>query len=473
MPKKIILGVLWLLVLAVPIFWHLGYMVIQPWDESLFAIRAYHLLEEGEVLKNFDHYSENIEFTNSKPVFMTYVQSLSCKILGFSEFALRLPTAICTFFLCFCLPFITQRVFKNFTIGILASLVLISSLGLVYFHMGRSANQDIPFVLFLFLFIVHLYFYLNERKLKDALLTVAFFCLAYFTKSIFVFISIPALILIVTIKGELLSYLKDKRIIILLLILFAILGLSMLDSIQHFNNYKRLLQVEKHQGSMHFYLKWMIEDKLFFPWIFIIPLGLIWIRKNRFLQFLFLEIFFILLIISLAKTKLYWYFAPLLPFMAIIVGYVFYQIIKKLKEKFIFLKKWPNVFLVTFCVLVFSSNYLMVLDWIYYPREYKPANKTIVILKQASTVYPQLKKIDLYPSEIHTPQVDFYIYWYNQKKNYQLTRIFNSDSFHSKYVITEEITFDSFYNQKYQNQVLLNYHGCRLIKISGLKGIKE
>jgi len=180
-----------------------------------------------------------------------------------------------------------------------------------------------------------------------------------------------------------------------------------------------------------------------------------------------------LLIISLAQTKLYWYFAPLLPFMAIIVGYVLYQLIEKSKERFSFLKKAPNLVLVIFCFLVFSVNYLMVLDWIYYPREYKPSNKTIVILKQASTAYPKLKKIDLYPSEFHSPQVDFYIHWYNQKKNYQLTRIFHLDSFRSKYLITEALTFDSFYNQKYQNKVLLNYHGCRLIKILGLKGIKE
>jgi len=264
LPKKTILGILWILVLAAPIFWHLGFMVIQPWDESLFAIRAYHILEKGEVLKNFDFYSKNIEFSNSKPVFMTLVQCISCKILGFSEFALRLPTAICTFLLCVCLPFITQRAFKNFTIGILASLVLICSLGLVYFHMGRSANQDIPFVLFLFLFIYYLYFYLNERKLKDAVLTIVFFAMAYFTKSVFVFISIPAIIIMAISKKQLLTLLNDKKIIFLLLILLVILGISMFDSIEHFNNYKRLLQVKKHDGPLYFYLKWMIADKLFF-----------------------------------------------------------------------------------------------------------------------------------------------------------------------------------------------------------------
>ena len=78
-----------------PLFLHLGVGPARLWDESLFAMRAGLMAEEGKYLLNYSYWVEGGSgHKNTKPPLMTWVQAGFIKVFGHSELVLRLPIAL-------------------------------------------------------------------------------------------------------------------------------------------------------------------------------------------------------------------------------------------------------------------------------------------------------------------------------------------------------------------------------------------
>ncbi len=96
--RNYILFALLLVLIYFPIFLHLTYMPIRMWDESITGVNAI------EMASNHHYFVTYIDghpdMYNCKPPLLLWCIVLSIKIFGFSELALRLPSAIAALLLC-------------------------------------------------------------------------------------------------------------------------------------------------------------------------------------------------------------------------------------------------------------------------------------------------------------------------------------------------------------------------------------
>ncbi len=169
-----------LLVLGGIIFFipFLGTVHLFDWDEINFAESAREMIASG------DYLNVQINFTPfwEKPPLFIWMQVLSMKIFGVTEFAARFPNAIGGIITLLVLYFIGKKLY-NEKFGLLWAFVYMGSLlPHLYF---KSGIIDPWFNLFIFLGIWYMYRYTlpeNKGKTLDIVLSAAFIGLGILTK---------------------------------------------------------------------------------------------------------------------------------------------------------------------------------------------------------------------------------------------------------------------------------------------------
>ncbi len=169
----------------------LGAVHLFDWDEINFAECAREMIVSGDYFKvqlNFQPFWE-------KPPFFIWLQVISMKIFGVTEFAARFPNVICGVITLNCLFFIGKRIY-NEKFGWLWVMVYSGTL-LSHFYF-KTGIIDPWFNLFIFLAIYQLILHcstdLNASKTKTAALAGVFLGLAVLTKG-------PAALLIVALTA--------------------------------------------------------------------------------------------------------------------------------------------------------------------------------------------------------------------------------------------------------------------------------
>lgn len=129
--KYLIFG-LFCVAIYFPVFLHLDWLPMNNWDESLFAMRAAYMSEEGHYLRDYSLWVDGgMLHRSTKPPFTTWLQVLSFKVFGINELALRLPIAICTASLVMLFPWFSWKKLGSVKLGYCAGFVLVTSLGFV------------------------------------------------------------------------------------------------------------------------------------------------------------------------------------------------------------------------------------------------------------------------------------------------------------------------------------------------------
>lgn len=169
-----------LIILAGIVFFipFLGSVHLFDWDEINFAESAREMIASGDYLNvqiNF------IPFWEKPPLFI-WMQVLSMKIFGITEFAARFPNAIGGILTLVVLYYIGKKLY-NEKFGLLWAFVYMGSL-LPYLYF-KSGIIDPWFNLFIFLGIWYMYRYALERdkeKIIDIILSAGFIGLGILTK---------------------------------------------------------------------------------------------------------------------------------------------------------------------------------------------------------------------------------------------------------------------------------------------------
>ena len=161
-------------------------------------------------------------FYTSKPPLIYWMMVFSGKILGFSNFSVKLPIALLSF-LSIIVLFMFVSKYYNYTTAFFSSIVLIFTQQ--YLHHGRSVVTDGPFALFFMLALICFYIASNEKKI---------FC--YYLMSFFIGLSIMT---------------KQASG---LLIYFVILG------------YLLLSKDKSALKNIHFYLSFLLVPIIVLPW---------------------------------------------------------------------------------------------------------------------------------------------------------------------------------------------------------------
>ena len=173
------------------VFFKLSSFSFRLWDESMFAVNAYEMEKSGNYM--VPYFDNEVDWRNSKPLLLTWIQVGLIKMFGFSELTMRLPSAIAVAFSILML-FNFLRTKIDLLFAWIASLILLTSVGFIGFHTGRTGDTDSLLSFFLLATCIYFLKWLLEDKPKFVLISILFFSLAVMTKSFAAFLFIAPLI---------------------------------------------------------------------------------------------------------------------------------------------------------------------------------------------------------------------------------------------------------------------------------------
>ncbi|MBA3994837.1 MAG: hypothetical protein C0469_15060 [Cyanobacteria bacterium DS2.3.42] len=148
--------------------------IIDPSD-GFFAETAREMLES----RNFITPTLNYESWNDKPILNHWLVTLSYALFGVSEYASRIPAALCASITCV-VTFVFSRIFLGRKIAFAAALMLLSSY--LFQILGRVSLTDMPLTLFVNCGLFLLFTSLTKRDKRFAYAGWAALGLAFLTK---------------------------------------------------------------------------------------------------------------------------------------------------------------------------------------------------------------------------------------------------------------------------------------------------
>lgn len=359
-------GILTLLIYLV-VFVKLDAFHMRWWDESMFAVNAYEMIENGKMFSLY--FDGNPDLFNTKPPLTVWFQVFFIKLLGYNELAIRLPSALATALVILILFHFVSKYF-NRTWAWISSLILLTSTGFIGFHTGRTGDSDALLTLFLFLAnLEFLKFILNEQK-KHLLWFFLFITLAFATKIYAALLFAPAYFILLLVFRKLKRFIFNVQFTVGILFFLFVSGFIIyfreLDSKGYVDiilgkDAGRIFSiVEGHSGSWSFYLESLSKER-FSIWFIPLIAGAflnIFNPNEQQKKIIFSSIGLIvvyLIVVSISTTKLEWYDMPLYPYMALVASYSIYLLYEK-----------TQISLHKNTVLVSSSFLLMLFIFPYY-----------------------------------------------------------------------------------------------------------
>jgi 4-amino-4-deoxy-L-arabinose transferase-like glycosyltransferase len=335
--KIIHYGVLSILIYLV-VFVKLDAFHMRWWDESMFSVNAYEMIEKGDYFSLY--FDGHPDLFNTKPPLLIWFQVLFIKLLGYNELAIRLPSALATSLsIIIIFSFMQKR--EGFMMAWISALILLTAEGFVTFHTGRTGDSDA--LLTLFILIANLSFLraVYEDKKIFLFYFFLFLTLAFATKMFAALLFVPAY-LVILIRNKFFRQLFFNRFFwigsafflgfnIALLLLRENNNPGYLNEIL-FKDVGRIFHVvESHEQSWHYYIDNLIWSRFSF-WMMIFLIGSVMLflkprqtEKNVYVDFLFLVLSY-LLIVSVSITKLEWYDMPLFPYLSCIAAFPIFKI---------------------------------------------------------------------------------------------------------------------------------------------------
>jgi len=202
MIKKIFSILLLLIIIYFPLFLHLDRLPIFLFDESRLAINAWEMSESGNLL--MPTFQGETDMWNTKPPLMIWLQSLSIKLFGVNELAIRLPAAIAALLTVLYIGFFCWKNLNRPILGLMAILVLITTPGYITDHVSRTGDYDALLILFLVLFLFTCfrlpYSKVDKEKNKLLILASLWLSLAVLTKGVAGLFFTPAILIYFTWK---------------------------------------------------------------------------------------------------------------------------------------------------------------------------------------------------------------------------------------------------------------------------------
>mgnify|MGYP000291846119 CR=1 FL=1 len=379
----------YLLLLALfyfPIFGFLDVLPIRIWDESRLALNALEMSFNSDFIVTY--FEGKPDMWNTKPPLLIWFQVLFIKMIGYSEVALRLPSALAAFSTCSLVFYMTTRYLKSSVFGFITAFIIVTSVGFIGVHSSRTGDYDALLAFFTTASSLSFFIFLESKKTKYIYFFFSLLALGVLTKSITGLFFLPGLFLYTLITKNVLPMLRNKHFYFGVFIFLGIVFCYYF--IRESQNSGYLLTVwnnelggrfanalENNEESFWFYYDNLLNTRYAY-WFILVPIGIVvgFLNKNerikRITVFSTLLTITFVLIISSAKTKLIWYDVPMYPFLAVLAGnsvYLGFLILKDLKitDKFITLNVLPVLFIFVIC----TQPYREIMHLNYKPVEAK------------------------------------------------------------------------------------------------------
>jgi 4-amino-4-deoxy-L-arabinose transferase-like glycosyltransferase len=312
-----------------------------------------------------------------KPVLHNWLVALSFVVLGFTEFAARLPAAVLGLG-CVIVTYLLGRKMFGPTAGFLSGVVLATSVQ--HIVLSRVVVHDMSLVFFMTLALFFFYMGFKDEKHRKRFLLLFYGSLGFAVLAKGpVGVLLPGLIIGLSLIFERkLGFLKKMEIgwgILVFLIIaspwYIIMTLKHKDYGSYFfiqQNLMYFLSSEpQHPRPIYYYLPVLFGG--FLPWSCFLPLAIVralrGTSKRMRAETVFLLVWFgsILLFFTMASSKLSTYILPLFPAASLLVGLLWHDLLKTPTQT-----PW-KAFLFSFIPLVGILSALTVYIWIDPPKD--------------------------------------------------------------------------------------------------------
>lgn len=315
-------------------------------DEQTYSSMAYHMVRNGDFLTPWG--LGDYAIWTGKPPLVMWTMALSFQVFGVNNFAVRLPSVVFGAFSLIMVYFLGKKLY-GVHVGALSALIL--GTFATFYEFATHAMLDMPFVFFT---IASIYFIkLSEdaqHSNRYAVLSGLFFACALLTKLIEALL-IPLVIFIYfLITRRSLRFLFTKRIMLFLGVAALLLVPWMIYMDRRFfgdfwqcyfvyTGFMRTVSpLEGHGGDLLFYFNYLTSSENLL-WIALLPLAIgfsvfkAMVKRAKADMLILCWMGIVLLVFTLAQTKLYWYMLPALPAFALAIGSLLIQAVKWLHKR--------------------------------------------------------------------------------------------------------------------------------------------
>lgn len=314
-------------------FWVVGYRLdavpMYLWDESRQANNALEMLYSGNI--SYSTYNGLPDFWNTKPHLLILLQWLCMKLLGPGLLALRLPSAIAACIL-LCSGFVFLKRRYGFSPAAAWITVMLGCGGFNTYHVARTGDYDALLTLFVFLASLSWLKYLENQDNRKTLISMTiWFTAALLTKGIAAAMWLPVWFAMGYAAKPHVS-LKIGRVVGLGLIpLLAVVGYyglhewltpGYIQAVLENEFSGRYLRPNEGHNTHWYYYPVVLWRDYFMAFIVLLITAAFVIRSVAHKQVYFrilMGVVVFLFILSLSATRIYWYVAPAIPLLAVLV----------------------------------------------------------------------------------------------------------------------------------------------------------
>jgi 4-amino-4-deoxy-L-arabinose transferase-like glycosyltransferase len=323
-----------LLVVVLPLWFELGRGGVQLWDESRLAVNAAEMARDGHWL--VPHFDSQPDHWNTKPPLLIWLEALSLRVLGFSTWALRLPTLLASLTTVVLLYQFAARVLRRPLAGVFGAMVLVTCTGYVRLHVARTADYDALLVCWQVLLWTQFFQYLENGQRRHLVWVFVALLGGALTKGPAGLLGLPGLAVYALGRGRLLWLLRQPGLYIAAATWLAVMTGYFVEREALDPGYWKAVQandlggryltvIEGHRAGWSYYLENLVGH-WFSQWLWaLVPAGLLlWLQPpglvRRASGLLLAFVGGWLLVVSTAQSKLEWYDAPIYPALALLVG---------------------------------------------------------------------------------------------------------------------------------------------------------
>lgn len=487
MSKKLtLLFVLFIIGLAsYTAYYRLGDKQISMWDESRYAVNALEMTNSDNPL--IVTFNGKPDYWNSKPPMAVWLMAISLKTFGFNELAIRIPSATAFILSIVLILLFSGRVIGNYIPGIIASLALISTTGVLRHHGARSGDVDSLLTLFILGYILSYFTILLQKKNRTLLfgLFTTSLIMAFLTKGIAALIPLPGLFICTLLYKNLIPIIKSWQLYASIA-LFLTMGIGYYI-LRDYYDPKYIDAITKQDLSMftsertykrRFFLFYfdLITNKHFYPYAFFIPITVAFSfftkneKINKALLYSLITAITFVLVHSFSKIKNEWYEMPVYPLLAITFGYSLYIGFSKFKT---YLKKVSPI--IIYLIAIVSTISIFAIYYIDTLETLKPPTKIYIkewegkYMRDLSKRRPEINKYTVKMAGRMDDQARFYMVVFNKNLNFDI-RLKQSHNFEIGETILSCHKADKTYIQSnYYYTTLDSTSACHTYRIDSLK----
>ncbi len=478
-----------------PLFYNLDGLVLRMWDESRNAVNATEMLANKNII--IRHYDGSPDMWEVKPPLLTWLQSIGIKLFGYNELAIRLPSAVATLVMLFTFIFFSGKELNSIYIGIISSLILITSPGYIGWHVSRTGDHDAVVIMFMMISFLAYFKFLQIPPGKKANNIFFIVCLSmifgYLTKSIISLVFLPGMFLYTLFSKNLRRVLSSKVFYISLILFFIVVG-GYYVTREIFNHgylkevwsgelFPRYINAEQNFWDEPFlyYINNMFSGR-FIPWIYIclpaILLQWFFIPKNNraFTIYVTCTLILFLLFISAGSNNI-WYDAPAYPLMAIITGQFYYYFLIQLLDKIIARKYFRNAILVLVVLLSFYVPYRKIIKTNSMNLDYSynfPKYSICYLLREYQNGKMEIPLPLLIVHESYNAHIKFYINSLKATKNIEEIKFAKREEIMpGKFILISEQKIHEYIESEFTSKIISEYADAKILHITQRKSDQE